>query len=405
MLQKLILAGLVAVMAVSTDLYLPGIPQMIEDLAASKSQGQLTLSVFLLGFALGQIFYGSISDQFGRKPALFVGLAIYCLGSIGCVFAVDIDTLIGARFIQGVGGAAGPVLARAIVSDSYDRLDAARMMASIAGAMAVVPAVAPVFGSWLLYIFDWHSHFVLLLLLGGLTVIGVHTLKESCTTIGHAPLKLSTLFSQFPTCLGNRNFVGYTLCGGATYAAMFCYMSTTSFIVIDLLGIAPEMFGYTALCVVIGYISGAALSSRKVHKWGVTRVLGLGQLAGFVGAAILLILSATEFHVLAPVLLAFFLVFMAAGLCLSICQMGAIAAIHAAAGKASSVFGVLQVALASALGFIVGQFYDDTLLPTALGITAAMLFSFSGFLIVSRSGGSPGTAPSPVPAPVSTVRK
>ncbi len=112
MLQKLILAGLVAVMAVSTDLYLPGIPQMIEDLAASKSQGQLTLSVFLLGFALGQIFYGSISDQVGRKPALFVGLAIYCLGSIGCVFAVDIDTLIGARFIQGVGGAAGPVLAR-----------------------------------------------------------------------------------------------------------------------------------------------------------------------------------------------------------------------------------------------------------------------------------------------------
>ncbi len=386
MLQKLILAGLVAVTAVSTDLYLPGIPQMVEDLGTSASRGQLTLSVFLLGFALGQMFYGSISDQYGRKPVIFVGLSIYCLGSLGCVSAADIDTLIVGRFIQGVGGAAGPVLARAIVSDSYDRQNAARMMAGIASAMALVPAIAPVLGSWLLYFFDWRSHFVLLMLLGFLTVFGVSTLRESCTTIGKAPVQVSTIFSQFPACLRQRNFFGYTLCGGATYAALFCYISTTSFIVIELLGVAPEMFGYTALFVVLGYIGGAALCSRKVNNWGIIKLLGLGQLAGFVGAGLLLILAVMEIYWLWPVLLAFFLVFMACGLSLPISQMGAIAEIQSAAGKASSVFGVLQVAFASSLGFLVGLFYNETLMPTALGIGVAMLISLSGYLMVRNSG-------------------
>ena len=112
MLQRITLAGLVAMMAVSTDLYLPAIPQLIESLGANISQGQLTLSVFLLGFATGQLFYGSISDRYGRKPGLYLGLAIYVLATLGCAAAQDINTLIAARFIQGLGGACGPVLAR-----------------------------------------------------------------------------------------------------------------------------------------------------------------------------------------------------------------------------------------------------------------------------------------------------
>jgi DHA1 family bicyclomycin/chloramphenicol resistance-like MFS transporter len=380
--QKYILAGLVAVMAVSTDLYLPGIPGLVEDLGASDSQGQLTLSVFLIGFAFGQMVYGSISDQIGRKPALFIGLFIYSLGSLACTLALDINTLIAARFVQGLGGAAGPVVARAIVADSYDRLNAARMMAGIAGAMAVVPAVAPVLGSWLLYFFDWRAHFVTLLILGGVTLFGVHSLRETCATIGHHPLKFSTLVGQFPLCLRNWNFVGYTLCGGSAYAAMFCYMSSTSFIVIDLLGIAPEMFGYTALCVVFGYFFGARISSRKVVRWGSVKVLALGQLAGIAGAAILLILAAVEAYYLAPILCAFFLIFMSGGLCLSVSQMGAIAQIESAAGKASSVFGFLQLALASFLGLLVGLFYDDSLLSASVGVATAIMLSTGGYLMV-----------------------
>ena len=389
MLQRITLAGLVAMMAVSTDLYLPAIPQLIESLGATISQGQMTLSLFLLGFATGQLFYGSISDRFGRKPTLYLGLAIYVMATVGCAVATDISTLIFARFIQGLGGASGPVLARAIVSDSYERRDAAKVMAAIAGAMALVPAIAPVFGSWLLYIFNWRAHFVLLLILALIISIAVSRLQESCKTIGDSPLKLSNIFSQFSLCLSHRNFVGFTLCGGACYAAMFCYISTTSFIMIDLLGVKPEYFGYTFMTIVLGYLTGAIISSRLVNRWGITRVLTLGQSIGLIATGLLMMLALFEVHRLIPVLFVFFMVFMMGGLCLAISQMGAISELPGHAGKASSVFGFLQISFAALLGYLVGLFYNNTLLPTAIGVTVAFLLSLTGYLII-RNTHEPG---------------
>jgi DHA1 family bicyclomycin/chloramphenicol resistance-like MFS transporter len=383
--QRITLVGLVGLMAVSTDLYLPGIPQLIESLAADVSQGQLTLSVFLMGFAIGQLFYGGISDRHGRKPILYLGLLIYLAGTLACIFSPDINTLIGARFVQGLGGASAPVLARAMVSDSYSRVDAARIMASIAGAMALIPAIAPVIGSWLLYVFEWRAHFVLLLILGMLTFAGVTRLQESLQTFSTEPFRLSGIISQFPLCLSHPSFVGFTLCGGASYAAMFCYISTSSFLIIGMLGLAPEYFGYTFMVVVFGYIVGATASSRLVKRQGVIRVLALGQLVGLMAAALLLILAIFEINRLALIMLAFFMVFAAGGLSLAISQMGAIAELPEAAGRASSVFGFLQIAFASLLGLLVGQFYNDTLVPTTIGVMLAMLLSATGFMIIRRN--------------------
>jgi len=383
--QRITLVGLVAMMAVSTDLYLPGIPQLIESLDANVSQGQLTLSIFLMGFAIGQLFYGGISDRHGRKPVLYLGLIIYLAGTVFCIFAPDINTLIGARFVQGLGGASAPVLARAMVSDSHSRVDAARVMASIAGAMALIPAIAPVIGSWLLYVFEWRAHFVLLLILGLLTFAGVTRLQETLKTLSSEPFKLSGIISQFPLCLGNSSFTGYALCGGATYAAMFCYISTASFLIIDMLGLAPELFGYTFMVVVFGYITGAMLSSRLVGRRGVIWVLTFGQLVGLMAAGLLLILAIFEINRLVPMLVAFYMIFVAGGLSLAISQMGAIAELPEAAGKASSVFGFLQIAFASLLGFVVGQFYNNTLLPTAVGVLLAVLLSAIGYMIIRRN--------------------
>lgn len=389
-LQRITLIGLVAVMAVSTDLYLPAIPQLITDLGTDISHGQLTLSVFLMGFAIGQLFYGGVSDRYGRKPVLYIGLGIYLIATLGCVVAVDINSLVAARFVQGLGGASAPVLARAMVADSHNRTDAARVMASIAGAMALVPAFAPVIGSWLLYFFNWRSHFVLLLILGVLTIIGVKRLSETCKTMGSETLKLSSIFSQFSLCLANRNFIGFTLCGGAVYAAMFCYISTSSFIIINFLGLAPEYFGYTFMVVVFGYISGAMISSRLVGRWGLVPVLGLGQGIGLATAVLLMVLAVFEIKLLAPTLLVFFLVFMAGGLSLPISQMGAISEFPKAAGKASSVFGFLQIAFASLLGYVVGVYYDNTLAPTATGVMTAGLMSGAGYLIIRHSQDAAG---------------
>ena len=384
MLQRIILISLVAFAAVSTDLYLPAIPQIIDQLGATNSQGQLTLSVFLLGFATGQLFYGNLSDQFGRKPLVFVGLGIYILASVACVFAYDIESLIIARAVQGVGAAAGPVLARAMLIDSYERIEAAKVMAAMAGAMAMVPAVAPLFGSWLLYLFNWQALFLVLALFGILSVIGVASLQETCKSIGHKRFKMSSIISQFPRCLGNRNFVGYTLCGSAIYAAMFCYISTTAFIIIDLLRVKPENFGYTFLVVVLGYISGARLGSSLVYSWGISKVIGFGQLIGVAAAVLLLILAAFSCLSLSAILFCFFLVFLAGGTCLALSQMGAISELSQSAGSASSVFGFTQFMLAAGFGYVVGVFYDDSLLPTAIGVAIAVCLSTLGYYLIDK---------------------
>ena len=166
---------------------------------------------------------------------------------------------------------------------------------------------------------------------------------------------------------------------------MFCYISTTSFIVIELLGVEPEYFGYTFMSVVIGYIKGAVTSSRLVNRWGIIRVLTLGQFVGLAAAGLLLVLAFFDIYRLMPVLFAFFLVFMSGGLRLSIGQMGAISELAKDAGKASSVFGFLQISLGALLGYLVGLFYNNTLLPTAIGVSVAVLLSITGYLIIRNS--------------------
>jgi DHA1 family bicyclomycin/chloramphenicol resistance-like MFS transporter len=159
---------------------------------------------------------------------------------------------------------------------------------------------------------------------------------------------------------------------------------------IELLGVEQEYFGYTFMSVVFGYIAGALTSSRLVNRWGTLRVLTLGQSVGLGAAGLLLVLALFDVYRLIPVLFAFFLVFMSGGLCLSIGQMGAISELPKDAGKASSVFGFLQITLAALLGYLVGLFYNNTLVPTAIGVTIAALLSATGYLIIRNSHESDG---------------
>lgn len=384
LISRLALIALVACSAVSTDLYLSGIPGLISELGASHADGQLTLSLFMVGFAFGQLLFGPLSDYYGRIPVVTAGLTLYCAASLGCAVAPDMDLLLAARLVQGLGAASGPVIARAIVRDRYQARDAARMMAQLAAAMAVVPLVAPVIGSWLLYWFDWRAQFVALVLFGLLTLAGVRTLAESCPSIGQGGIALGRILTQFRQCMSSAAFVAFLLCGAATYAGFFAYISSASFIVIELLGVAPQHFGYTFMVAVTGYMGGALLSARLVVRIGIGRTLVAGVAANLFGAALLLVLAWADSASLAGVIGAVFCCFLAAGLCLSNGQMGAISEFPQAAGSASAVFGFLQTAMAALAGYVVGQTYDATLMPTALVMGAAALVSLGGLVLLLR---------------------
>ncbi len=180
---RVTLIALVAFAAVSTDLYLSGIPGIVADLGVGHAEGQLTLSLFMVGFAAGQLLFGPLSDYHGRKPVVAVGLWLYALATLLCALAPSITTLLGARLLQGLAAASGPVIARAIVRDRYR----ARCRADDGAARrghGLVPLFAPVLGSWLLYCFDWRAQFAGMLLFGLATLAGLRTLVESCPRSG-----------------------------------------------------------------------------------------------------------------------------------------------------------------------------------------------------------------------------
>jgi DHA1 family bicyclomycin/chloramphenicol resistance-like MFS transporter len=221
-----------------------------------------------------------------------------------------------------------------------------------------------------------------MLLFGLATLAGLRALVESCPSIGIGPLDLWRVFGQFGTCLRSRAFVGYQLCGGAAFASSFAYISSASFIMIEMLGVAPQHFGYTFMLCVAGYMGGALLSSVLVTRIGIRRTLGRGVAVNLAGIGLLCALAFGPAQPLLAVILAIFLCFLGSGLCLSNSQMGAISQFPMAAGGASAVFGFVQTAMAATSGYVVGQSYDGTLVPTALAMTCAVLLSALGYLVL-----------------------
>ena len=384
-ITKVVLVALVALGAASTDLYLSSIPDIVRTFDTSVSNGQLTLSLFMLGFAIGQLIFGPLSDKFGRQPPLRIGLALYVLCSVLCVFADSIYMLLVGRFLQGLTAASGPVLARAIVADRYKKKEAASVMALIVAAMALVPSVAPVIGSWLIYFFEWRVHFIALAVFGVIVLSGcLIKLEETNAAIGESSVRINKILEKFKTCLRNREFIGYLLCGCAIFGAMFAYISSASFIVIEMLGIRPEQFGYTFMIVVFGYISGAFTSSKFVKVESISQIIRLGIILGILGVTGFLIQAVWTVENIFTVMLCAYLCFFSGGLIIANSQMAAISLFPQSAGSASSLFGFIQASIGALAGYIVGYFYNATLFPTALTMLVSISMVMVGYRLISN---------------------
>ncbi|MEF8718789.1 MAG: MFS transporter [Candidatus Accumulibacter necessarius] len=186
---------------------------------------QLTLSVFLAGFACGQIFYGPLSDRFGRRPLMLGGLALFCAGSIGCVLATSIEMLVLARFVQALGACAGPVIGRAVVRDLWGASESARIIAYMGGAMAIAPLVGPTLGGFLTVLFGWQSNFLLLLLIGALQLVAVACmLSESNVHRDPAASNPRQMVANFARLLADRHYLA--ACSASPFPTARCSPSS-----------------------------------------------------------------------------------------------------------------------------------------------------------------------------------
>ncbi|MDA3977656.1 Bcr/CflA family multidrug efflux MFS transporter [Gallibacterium sp. AGMB14963] len=268
------LGGLVGFGPLSIDMYLPTFPNIAEYLGADISQVQFTVSTFLMGFCAGMLLYGPLSDRYGRRFILIIGMSLYVLASIACLFATNIEQLLICRFLQAFGGGATPVLGRAIVRDRFPPQRTVSILSMMQLITMLAPLLAPMIGGVLLIFFDWRSNFVLLAILGAICWIIVYfRLEETHQVNVSAPLTLTTIFHPYCIVLRNPPTVGYIFCLSSMFGGLFTYVAGTPFVYIDYFHFSPQHYGYFFGLNVIGIIICTLLNNRFAKKYSLQTLL------------------------------------------------------------------------------------------------------------------------------------
>jgi DHA1 family bicyclomycin/chloramphenicol resistance-like MFS transporter len=366
-----LLAALSAIGPLTTDMYLPSLPDIARQLDASTAQVQLTISAYLIGFAVGQIFYGPVSDRHGRKPVLVAAIALYCVASLACALSTSIEMLIVARAFQALGGSGGIVLARAIVRDIYSGARAGRELSLIGSVMALAPVLAPIAGGLVQTGFGWRATF-LALVIGGLlgTVIVLLLLPETLNARAAEPVSIPSIFRSYRIVARNPSYLAYLGIASASYAGLFAWISGASFVLQNLYGLTPFDFGVAFALGSIGYMAGSALAARMVVKVGLDGMLGIGGCACAAGG--LGMVLAVAFGLTSSLSLVLPVAVYLAGLGMVLPQSiaGAMTPFPERAGAASSLFGFVQQSAAALCGAAVGWFLGQSAWPLAIGVAA-----------------------------------
>ncbi|MGC2044128.1 MAG: multidrug effflux MFS transporter [Pseudolabrys sp.] len=379
-----LLAALSAIGPLTTDMYLPSLPDIAWQLDASTPQVQFTISAYLIGFAIGQIFYGPVSDRHGRKPVLLAAIALYCVASLVCALSTSIEMLIVARGVQALGGSGGIVLTRAIVRDIYSGARAGRELSLIASVMALAPVLAPIVGGVLQTGFGWRAVFLTLVAAGLVGVIVVWMLlPETLKARAAEPVSMTSMFRSYRVVARNSSYLAYLGVTSASFAGLFAWISGAAFVLQGLYGLTPFDFGVAFALGSLGYMTGAALAARIVVRFGLDGVLGIGGCACAAGG--LGMVAATALGLTSSLSLVLPVAVYLAGLGMVLPQgiAGAMTPFPERAGAASSLFGFVQQSVAALCGAAVGWFLGQSAWPLTIGV-AAMGCATLGFWLATR---------------------
>ncbi len=381
----ILLTLLVAMGAISTDIYLPSLPSIAGMFAADTASVQLTLSVFMIAFAVSQLVYGPISDQFGRRPALLFGMSLYFAACIGCALATSIETLIVARFLQALGACSGPVVARAIVRDVFGRKRSAKVLAYMGTAMALAPVLGPIAGGYLEVWYGWQASFVVMAALGGISVIGVLLLlRETNINRIEGAANPSRVLRNYAGLARDRGYIGYVLCSAFAFCGLFSFISGSSFVFIGLIGLTPNLYGMCFAAAAGGYMAGTFLAGRLTTGLGIDLLVRLGTVVIMAAGALMIALVFAGYLSVASILVPMIVYMFGFGLLHPNAMAGAIGPHASRAGAASALLGFVQLGLAAFVGVAVGHTLGDTATPMVLAIFLSGIAAFSTYATLVR---------------------
>ena len=367
-----LLAALSAIGPLTTDMYLPSLPDIARALDASTAQVQLTISAYLIGFAVGQVIYGPVSDRHGRKPVLLATIALYCAASLACALATSIHMLIAARALQALGGSGGIVLARAMVRDLYSGNRAGRELSVIGAVMALAPVLAPIAGGALQTGFGWRSVFFTLTA-AGVAGAGIvwWLLPETLSQRAAEPVSPSSIARSYRVVARNPAYVAYLALATASFAGLFAWISGASFVLQNLYGLSPFAFGLAFAVGSIGYMTGSTLSAHLTRRLGLDGIIGIGSIFVAAGGLGMVAAVALGFTSAASLVLPMAVYLAGMGMVLPQSLAGAMTPFPERAGAASSLLGFVQQSVAAVGGAIVGMLLGQSAWPLAGGVAAA----------------------------------
>lgn len=373
----LILGALSAFGPLAIDFYLPAFPAMAQAFATDEKHVQATLAAYFLGLSLGQLAYGPMADRFGRRKPLLFGVALFTLASLACAYAPNLDTLILARFVQALGGCAGMVLSRAIVSDKCDPVASAKVFSQLMLVMGLAPILAPMLGGVLVNLAGWQSIFLALSLFSAACLLAVGLgLPESLPA--HMPRPpLSGALRQYLRLFADRVFIGHALTGGIAIAGMFAYIAGSPFVFIKLYGVPAEHYGWLFGTNAAGFILVAQINARLLAKRGPAFLLVRAVWLYLAAGLVLLGVAALRPTQLWPLLVPLFVCIASLGCIIPNAAACAMSGQGARAGSASALMGCLQFSVAAGAAALVGLLHDGSAVPMTLVI------SLCGTLVVS----------------------
>lgn len=389
----LLLALLTALGPVAVDMYLPSFPELGRQFSASPATVQLTLSLYLVSYAVGQVVYGPLSDRFGRIPVLRATLIVYCAASAACALAPSIETLIAARAVQALGSSGAIVLARAIVRDLYSGARAGRELSLMGAIMALAPVGAPMIGGVLQSAFGWRSHFVLQIAFGLIAVAFVWLkLPETLKARAAGPFSLAAVWAGYREIMRNRAVLAYVGMLSLSFAGVFAWISGASFVLQEIYGLSALAFGLAFAAASGGYLAGNLIATNLVTRAGLDRTIGIGTLllaAGGLSAVAAIPLGGAS---AIPLTAAMALYAVGMGLTQPQTIAGAMMPFPHLAGTASSLVGVSQMLCAALAGIAVGHALGSSAWPVALplaltGCATLLLWAVSRG-VRAREGGT-----------------
>ena len=379
-----LLAALVAFAPLSIDMYLPSLPELARDLAASDTEVQHSISVFLVGLCLGMLFYGPLSDRFGRRPLLLGGIALYVIASVGCALAADSGQLLVWRGVQAIGGAAASVLARAIVRDLFPLKEAARVLSLMQLVTMLATLAAPLLGSYLMQVAGWRSIFILLLIFAAICALVVWVkVPESHRgeSRGHS---LGSAFAAYLTILGNPQALGVMLCMGLSFAGMFAYITGSPFVFIEHFGFSPQQYALLFGTNIAGVMVVTFLNASLVGRLGPnSMLLGGSTVSAMAGTSLLLAanIAAVGWPGIALSLLLFVSV---TGMLGANCVASLMALYPQRAGAAAALAVAGQFGLGALASGVVGVMHDGTPWPMSCVVAFCGVGSFSALRLADR---------------------